>query len=898
MAAQILQTKLNIPLGRQQVIGRPQLIERLNQGLQRKLTLVSAPAGSGKTCLISAWSQCCERLFAWLSLDQQDNEATTFLTYLGAALQRAHPDLENALQPALQILATSAADSAATHRFVTDLLNSVTQLDAPLVLVLDDYHEIRALPDHQILSFLLDHLPANLHLVIVSREDPPLPLARMRGHQELTEIRAADLRFSTTEIGDFLQQVMGMELIDEHIALLEERTEGWIAGIQLVALALHNRTDPAPFVLSFAREERYVMDYLMDEVVKQQPPSIQRFLLNTSILERLCSSLCDALCADPPLLEAGQSSQDIIDALEQANLFIIPLDTHRYWYRYHHLFAELLRHRLRRIMPAQIPQLHSQASIWYEENGFVIEAMRHALTIDDVDRVVALMEKNVLDIAYSGELATLLTWMRSVPSAVVRSRPLLCIAYGWAYTYAGQLQTAEGYVQDAQTAMAQNPDADARYVSGQTAAIRAYRAALSGQMGRAVQLAQHALAHLVDGDPAHGFTQLLLASALSWSGQLQAAAKAYETAMTASLATGNISIQVDFLCDMTRLQGWQGRLHAAAQSCRNAIAMAEEQFQEGGEQSPETGYAYLRLSAILREWNQKETALELANRGIAICAKWGQANILTHCYFELAQVRQAFGDLAGARQAVQQANLLAAGLSPWFGVRAQGWQARIQLLQGDLKSAVKWQQGNMPDPDHALKFELIDNYFTVARILISQGQQPGASPSSTVFLLLDRLADLAEECGATGYLIEALALQALAAWNNGNPGQALAALERALTLARPEGYIRLFVDLGESMVDLFWHGAEQGIDPAYIGQLLAVLNSEIVFAPPELVEPLSVRELEVLRLLAIGLSNNEIAQQLVVTLGTVKSHISHIYQKLSVNSRTQAVARAQEIHLI
>lgn len=895
MSTQILRTKLNIPAGRQSLIDRPHLIDRLSEGLPQKLTLISAPAGSGKTCLVRAWSYTCGYPFAWLSLDQQDDEPITFLTYLAAALQVIYPNLDTLLAPARQALTNSTVDPSAIQHFVTELLNAITEMGTPVALVLDDFHQIRAPENHRAIAFLLDYIPAHMHLIIITREDPPLPLARMRGHQELTEVRAADLRFSVTEIGVFLHQVMGIDLTAEEISLLEERTEGWVAGIQMVALALRNRKDPAPFVQSFVQADRYVMDYLIDEVLDQQPKSIQQFLIRTSVLDRMCSSLCDALL-DGQL--AGEStSQELLDSLEQSNLFIVPLDGQHNWYRYHHLFAELLRHRLRRSLLALLPQLHGRASIWYEENDLLIEAMRHALAGEDIDRVIALLEKNVLGIAYAGELGTLLAWMRSLPAGVVRSRPLLCVAYGWAYAHAGRRKMAEHYVQDAEAAIV--PDSTTNsYVTGQIAAVRAYVAALDGQMAHAVDLAQQALSNLEEGDPAHGFTQLLLASALGWGGKLREASTAYEAAMRASQAVDNIGIRIDCLCDIARLQTWQGELHAAAELCRNGITLAMKNAQIGGQQSPETGYAYLRLSAIQREWNETEAALATARQGMGICSQWGQANILVHCYFEFAQVCQAVGDPAGALAAIQQAKPLADGLSPWFSRRALAWEARLHLLQGDLRWAVEWLESNTPGLDEPPIFEWIDNYFTAARILIAQGCQPNARLPQSLFSLLERLTSLAQESHATGYLIEAQTLQALAAWIDHDVDQAVDSLKTALFLAKPEGYRRLFVDLGVPIIELFHQAVAQGVDPEYCGTLLDILTTETAYTPPELIEALSERELEVLRLLAIGRSNNEIAGQLVVTLGTVKTHVNHIYGKLDVHSRTQAVARAKEIHLL
>jgi LuxR family maltose regulon positive regulatory protein len=896
METPLLTTKLYIPPIRPELVPRPHLIERLNEGLHRKLTLISAPAGFGKTTLLSEWVADCGWPVAWISLDEGDNDLTRFLAYLIAALQSVDGNIGQGLLAALQ-----SPGAVNVEAVLTTLLNEIADLPDSFILILDDYHLIEAQPIHQALTFLLDHLhplPGGMHLVIATRVDPPLPLARLRSRGQLTELRTADLRFTPDEAAAFLNQVMGLGLSAEDVAVLEVRTEGWIVGLHMAALSMQGRDKEhiAGFVASFTGSHRYSLDYLTGEVLLQQPESVQTFLLRTSILDRLTGSLCDAV--------TGQSDgQTMLKLLEAANLFIVPLDDERRWYRYHHLFANLLRRQLSKTQPDLLPALHLQASDWYGKTGLVGEAVSHALAAEDVERAARLVERRALAMIFLGELTTLVGLLDALPDEVVRSRPWLCIAHAWALVFAGLLDGVELRLEGAETALDRFGDArraegpvlstvEGRHIAGHISAIRAYVAALRGDMSRAAELTREALEQLPEEDLAvRGLSAGLLGSVLRWSGDLVAAAQALANAIAITQAASDSHTTVEALNNLAAVQLAQGQLHKTVATCQDALLLAGEYVKRGGRPLPSAGSGYYLMSQVLREWNDLEAALRHAREGIELCEQWGWSEGLAFGYRRLARALQAIGDIDGAHEAIQKARQAASDLSPWFGAHMAAHQARLWMAQGNLTAASRWvrESGLSADdePDHQYMVE----YSILVRVLIAQGKLDEALG------LLARLLEMAEVAGAILVVIEILALQAMALQAQGKDVQALTALERALSLAEPEGYVRIFIDEGAPMAALLRTVASRGIALDYVGKLLAALGET---APPvtPLAEPLSERELEVLRLLAAGLSNREIAAELFLAVGTVKKHTSNIYSKLNVSKRTRAVARARELGLL
>jgi LuxR family maltose regulon positive regulatory protein len=945
-AVPLLTTKLTIPPTRPELVPRPRLIERLNAGIRGKLTLISAPAGFGKTTLLSEWVGLCGQPIAWVSLEQGDNDPVRFWAYCIAALQRTQArssgTTKTAPSEAETVEAQTAVGAAAlamlrsarppsTEAILTTLINDVAAITDDFGLVLDDYHAIDAQSIHAGLAFLLDHLPPQMHVVIASRSDPPLPLARLRTRGQLTELRAADLLFTPDEAATFLNDVMGLGLSAGDVAALETRTEGWIAGLQVAALSMQGRRDVSGFIAAFTGSHRYVLDYLAEEVLQQQPESVQAFLLQTAILDRLSGPLCEAVMgidksANLQICKSANqraddlsicrldnlSGQAMLEYLEDANLFVVPLDDERRWYRYHHLFADLLRSQLRRSQPDLIPTLHRRASAWYEQDGLIGAAVQHALAAGDVERAARLIEGNALAMMDHGELTTVVGWLDALPEAVVRSRPWLCISHAWALTYTGQLDGVEPRLQDAERALAGTGvagETSARRIAGHVAAMRAYVAASEGEATQAIALGRQALEHLPERDTtARAFAAAVLGSGYRHSGDLAAAADAIAEVIATSRRAGDRHMAILAGCNLAATRMLQGQLHRAAATFREALEVADRLTGRGGHRLPFAGLPLTGLATVLRERNELEEAERLASEGVALSKQWGQAEVLMHGYAELAQVRHVRGDRDGAREAMEDAIRIARDLSTWTAASLRATQARLHLMQGPLASAARWAQESGLDANDVPGFQRAAEYLVLARVLIAQDRLDPALE------LLARLLQVVEAAGAMGYVIEALSLQALALHARGDAEQALEALARALSLAEPEDYVRTFVDAGEPMAELLCKAARRGVALDYAKRLLEASSADGsrfqvsgsglggVPAPARhetaLVEPLSERELEVLRLVAAGLSNREIADELIVAVGTVKKHTHNVFGKLGVRSRTQAILRAKELNLI
>jgi LuxR family maltose regulon positive regulatory protein len=932
MITPLLKTKLYVPPARPELVSRPHLIERLEAGLDRKLTLISAPAGFGKTTLLIEWVAGSEWPVAWISLDAGDNDPARFLAYFVAALQTVEPMVGGGMLAAFQ-----APEPPPMEAILTTLINEIAAPAGPgdgearpVILVLDDYHLITAQPIHDGLTFLLDHLPPNLHLVVAARADPPLPLSRLRGRGQLTELRTADLRFTPDEAAAFLNQVMGLGLSAEDVAALETRTEGWIVGLQMAALWLQGRDSQrvAHFVSAFTGSHRYVLDYLTDEVLLQQPESVRTFLLQTAILDRLSGPLCDAVrfggaespsaagadtvrfgSAGSPGSSEGTavtgwaSGQEMLERLDIANLFIIPLDDERSWYRYHHLFADLLRKRLSQAQPDLLPTLHRRASDWYEQHGLIPDAVSHALAAADVERAAHLVEGRALAMIFLGELTTLVGLLAELPDEVVSSRPWLCIAHAWALMFSGLLDAVELRLESAEDALDAFGDtrpvertvlspAEGRHIAGHAAAIRAYVAALRRDMSCAAELTREALDQLPEEDLAvRSLSEGLLGSVLRWSGDLVAATRASTRAIAISQAASDSHTAVEALYNLAAVQFAQGQLHKTVATCREVILLAGESAKRGGRRPPIAASGCYLISQVLREWNDLEGALRHASEGIGLSEQWGWPEGLAFGYRRLARARQSVGDTDGALEAIEKARQAACSLSPWFGAHMAAHQAHLWLAQGNLAAASQWAQESGFSANDELNYRCRNEYTVLARVLIAQGRLDEASR------LLARLLEMAETAGAVTHVIETLVLQVLALQAQGKDGQALTALERAVSLAEPEGYVRTFIDEGAPMAALLRMAASRGAAPDYVGKLLAAFGGTAPLYPAP-IEPLSERELEVLRLLAAGLSNREIGAELFLAVGTVKKHTSNIYGKLNVHRRTQAVARARELGLV
>ena len=867
MSTPILATKLYVPSPRAKIVLRPRLIERLNEGLSagRKLTLISASAGFGKTTLISEWIANCGRPVAWLSLDEGENDPVRFLVYLIAAVQTIVPKIGDGVLGVLQ-----SPQPPPTESILTTLINEITTIPDNFIFILDDYHIIDSKPVDNALTFLLEHLPSQMHLVIATREDPHLPLSRLRARGQMTELRAADLRFTPSEAAEFLNQVMGLNLSAEDIASLENRTEGWIASLQLAALSMqgHTSRDTTSFIKSFTGSHHFVLDYLVEEVLGQQSESVQTFLLRTSILERLCGPLCDAV-----LLTPSTSGQETLEYLEHANLFIVPLDNERRWYRYHHLFADVLRKHLMAKQPAQVSALHRRASEWYEHNGSMDNAIHHALAAEDFERAATLIELAEPEMRRSRQGATVreLGWLKALPDELVHFRPVLSVAYAFALFGSGELGGVEPRLRDAERWLDTTSDTagmvvvdeeEFRRLPGMIALLRAAQALARDDMPEAVKNAQRVLdlapedAHLMLGGAAS-----VLGLAAWANGDLESARRMTADGMANVRRAGYISSAIGGAIVLADIQIAQGRLHEAMTIYERALQWATEL---GAPTQRGAADMYVGMSAINREHNDLETATQhlLTSQTLGELATLPQ-NPYRWCA-AMARIQEAQGDLDGALKLLDQAEDLYYGnFSP--NVRPIATRkARVWVAQGRLGEALGWTREQGLSVDNELSYLREFDHITLARVLLACYQSNHADGSiSGVVGLLERLLKAAEEGGRKGSVIEILVLQALAYHAQGDLPAALLPLQHALALAEPEGYVRMFLDEGSSMMQLLREASAREIMPSYTDKLLAVFEDEkrksedkpdLPAAEP-LIDPLSQRELKILQLIAQGLSN-------------------------------------------
>ncbi len=904
MEAPLLATKFYVPRPRRNVVARPRLLDRLDQVRQGALMLVSAPAGFGKTTLLSEWLVARDRQMvggdgplpaAWLSLDAEDNDLRRFLSYLTAALATVAPQAVEETQALLRLPQLPPAESV-----LTVLINGLCSVDTDRVLILDDYHTIEAQAIHSALTFLLDNLPPPVHLVISTRADPPLPLSRWRSRGMMVEIHADDLRFTPQESAAYLNDVMNLPLLPEDVTALNQRTEGWIVGLQMAALALQGKSqqqDAAAFVQAFSGSHHYVLDYLVEEVLARQPDQVQTFLLQTSILSGLTGSLCDALTG-------GDDGQDTLEALDTANLFLVPLDDERRWYRYHHLFAEVLRVRLQRAVGKEgLASLHTCAAEWYEDQGEVNEAFKHAVAARNFERAARLIEGNWLRMGHAGQMNTVLRWLESMPDEVVRARPMLSAAYAWVLWLTGRMDAVEPYLDAAGDAWARqaaagviDPD-QARWQAGGPA-LRIQLARHRGQLEEAIQYALQTLALAAPDDALLcSYGHLGLAHVYRELGDYEQSLSAYIKGLPLARAAGNIAaanIAAFYLCRVLQLQG---HLHQAAEALREALEFTES---KGLGPSPASAILHIGMASLLGEWNELEKAEEHLQRGQELARLGGHHELLRNGAIVLARLRLVRGDPAGALAAIREAERATIKAEmPLASAELAAHKVRIWLAQGDLAAATRWAEGAAQRPGQDRGYTRQIEAVTLARVLLAQGKLEQA---------LSQLAacqQAAEESGGRGWGVEIGILRALAQEAQGNRADALASLERALAQAEPEGYVQVFLDEGESLAPLLLRAASLGGARAYARRLLDALErmapkQEPAAAPgpSPLVEPLTEREMEVLRLMAAGLSNQEITDELVLAMGTVKAHLHNIYGKLGVRSRVQAAVRARELQLL
>lgn len=868
MARPLVETKLFVPSVRRSVMARPRLSERLRPAATARLTLVSAPAGFGKTTLLSAWLATAgarQRSVAWLSLEESDSQPAAFWTYVITALQRVAPGVGDSALPLLQSAQPPIEAVLAT------VINELSAVPNDVDLVLDDYHLVDGGDIQPGMTFLLEHLPPQVHLIICTRADPALPLARLRVRRELVEIRAAELRFTVEEATAYLNEVIGLELSTNDISTLADRTEGWIAALQLAALSMRGRADVAGFIAGFAGDDRYIVDYLVEEVLAGQPDEIRGFLVRTSILDRLSGPLCNAVTGD-------SGGNVMLEALDRANLFVVPLDDKRQWYRYHHLFADVLYTRLLAEQPDQVAELHRRASGWYDENGEPSAAIRHALAGGDVERAADLVELAIPALRKGRKEATIRDWLRAVPDDVVRARPALAVAMAGALLAGGDFDGVEERLAEVERSL---PAGDRAIVLD----IALYRAALAlagGDIPGTLGYTQSA----IDGAADDPFTLAAAAGlrglALWGTGNLEAAHEAYLVCVDGLRRSGHISDVLGCSITLADIRRTQGRLHEATRTYEQALRLAGDDTIRG------VADMHVGLSQVACERNDLAAAARHLRRSHELGEHTGLPQNPYRWRVAAAELRAAEGDLDGALDLLDEAQHVYVGdFSP--DVRPiPALRARVLAARGAVGEALRWTRDQGLSVDDDLCYLREFEHITLARVLLADGADLGK-----VAGFLDRLATAADEGGRAGSRIEILVLKALTHHAIGDTDSAVASLDSALALAEPEGYVRVFVGTTPLLKTI----AKQGTSRQYARRLLDGIDQP---ASPTrgLVDPLSDRELDVLRLLATDLDGPDIARRLTVSLNTLRTHTKNIYAKLGVNSRRAAVRQAGELNLI
>ncbi|MCP5100959.1 MAG: hypothetical protein GY943_35870 [Chloroflexi bacterium] len=906
----LLNTKLYCPQKKPALLSRSRLHKQLNARLihtdqfkqklfnrklfNRKLSLISAPAGFGKTTLVSEWVSQTNIDVGWLSLDAADNDLVRFTTYFIAALQQVPHLAESAFGDEL-IAMLHSPQLPDLKAIWTMLVNGLTAVSHPIILVLDDYHLIQSLQIHELVTFFCENLPAPLHLVIASRTDPPLPLARLRARQELVELRAADLRFTTEETAVFLNNIAGLNLSSQDIAALETRTEGWIAGLQLATLSMHNVADKTAFIQAFTGSHRYVLDYLMEEVLNQQPKEIHTFLLKTAVLNKMCAPLCAAVLND----DLGDIDlQSILVQLESQNLFTLPIDNERRWFRYHHLFAELLQFQLTTTYPNDVQRLHQRAAQWFAQNNLIADAITHALQTSDAHMAAQLIEQQALTLISCGETQMLMAWITQLPPESLPQYPRLLVYLALCQLLTNQIPDLMQTMPLAMQAAANTTlSADeATELHGYLNAIQSYMHVQQRDVAISIKAATQALVQIPETNQLiRSFVLFSLGGTKLMMDDVEGATEAFARTATIAKQAGNLHLAAPAARSHANMMMLKGRLYEAETICREMIKMASGR---DGRPYPILAGVYGRLSTLAYEWNQLDQADTLLQTGIQLGKQWGNLDPLVSHYGRLAQLRQAQGDLPAAATAItqaydyQQQGQLTPGVLEWLRFH----EIQLWLAQGDLARAVEWTQQESASIPPTTSFFNERTRRVMAHVYLANGNLQAALDCLTLNITWTITHKF-------NYLrIKNHALQALVYTQRNQDALAVEALQTILPLAAAANCMRTFIDLGRDLSPLFNHPAIQSEHGTYVNNILRAMNKPSTrlahTLKDTLIEPLSERETEIMQLVADGLSNREIATQLVITIGTVKSHTNHIYSKLGVKSRTQAIVMANKLGLI
>ena len=896
----LLATKVSPPRMPAALTPRPHLTAYLNRGMRTRLTLISASAGFGKTTLLAEWLGQSNRKAAWYALDESDNDPARFLTYLVSALRVLHPRLGESILPGI-----ASAQPPTFENLLTNLINDISALPQDLALVLDDYHVITRAEVHQALSFLIENQPDRLHLFIATRADPPLPLARLRANGQLTELRAADLRFRLDDAQHYLSTAMNLQLTGQQLETLENRTEGWIAGLQLAALSLQKQHDPTRFITDFSGTNRYILDYLTDEVLNRLPASSLKFLLQTSILERLTASLCNTVCQ-------MTGAQQQLEQLEEENLFLIPLDDHRQWYRYHHLFVQLLRAHLQEQYPAEISELHLRAARWHLQHHLDESAIFHFLAAGDLPSAARVIENRAIELLYRGEMSTLAAWLEKIPPANRPDFPWLDVFEAWIKLLTGQLPAQETLLQRAELNITSaSPDTHSQ-LRGHAAAIRAYAAAFQSNPDLVLQSARQALELLPAQDAGiRAVAQFTIGIAHGISGEIIESQQAFYRAGRMAADAGNLHMAIPALSASANQLAAIGQLRDAHTLFSEALQLCRV---SEGVYLPLAARVLSSFSMLLYEWNQLNQAAEYALQALELSKIWGNADVLARNPAALARIQIALGNLTLADQYLIEAEQLLAQrkISPTIPLVINETRVQYWLAANDWVPALRWLQTCGYSLRDEVTFQNLAGLLTYARVVLTRATiQDNQAELQSVQQLLHRITLNAAAGNRGALFLNAALLESLAFSALRQEAQAQQSLLRALAWAEPEGFLRSILDLGEPILQLLEQLRAQ-IDPSvsdadlpsatYLDLLLTSAGraSDVPPMPDQngLVEPLSERELQVLQQIAAGQSNQEIADRLFISLRTVKSHANHIFGKLGVKNRTQAVARARELELL
>jgi len=891
---QLLTTKLYIPPLHSDLVPRTQLYDRLSEGSNRKLILVSAPTGFGKSTLVAGWLAEGGIRAAWLSLDQGDNDPVRFWTYLIAAIQTVQPQIGG---EARQIV--SAPQLRSTEPVAISLINEISQLAHDLFVVLDDYHVIETEQVHAGLSYLLEHQPPKLHIVLLTRIDPSMSLARLRAHRQLVEIRAADLQFSTQEAATLFNEKMGLNLKSEYVEALNTHTESWAVGLQLAALSLKGQSSYDTFIEEFTGGHQFILDYLTEEVLDTLPDAQRRFLLHTSILERFCGKLCQAVTGDP-------ASHQILGEIRKRNLFLIPLDTEGRWFRYQHLFAEVLVALLARDHPEEINGLHLKAAAWFDSEGYPDEAVDHALHSGDMMRARELVLKHWMPVLQRGEVATVLRWLNALPEDRNGLDPTIPLARCWALFLSWQSAAIEPQLEQAKNAYQRLvddgslSDAQRNRVASQLAMMRSVVARSRGEHARSVAEAEEAT-RLIPTEAVEGVGTgwVMLAAARAGAGDFDGAIEAYGHGITLSHAEGNLVAAYGCIYGQGMYLLTQGRMNEAEERCRSTIEMA---VREGHGDFPAAGSLYITMARIMLERNRLDEAREYLNTGLRIARPGGFTEAVRTGRHLRAYLAAVGGDLQAAVDMLQETQGIVNAIDDPYLIGELSWEwARLSLNAGDLETAreklhiLKKMWKNTQHANLLLAWGLL-----FPRLLYAEGQYREALEA------LDESIHRSRAVNSHGELIRLLALRAVVLDALGEDGSAHATLNEALGMSAPQGYIWRWLEAGPRLSPLLRDLRSDGDTPqalhAYLDSLLEACQAAFGEAPKpqagKLLDPLTRRELDIMRLICKGYSNPEIASELVVTINTIKKHTSNIYSKLGVRSRTQAMARAQELNLL